>query len=52
MEGLIYLILWVALGFVAMRIADKKGRNPILWLVVGVLFGIISVIIVALLPHA
>jgi hypothetical protein len=52
MEGLIYLILWAALGFVAMKIAEKKGRDTTLWLVIGVLFGIIAVIIVALLPHA
>ena len=52
MEVLIYLILWVAFGFVAMKIAEKKGRNTTLWLGVGCLFGIIAVIIVALLPHA
>lgn len=51
MEGLITLILWGALGFVCMKIAQKKGRNPTRWLIVGIIFGIFAVLIVALLPH-
>jgi hypothetical protein len=52
MNGIVLLFLWAAMGFVCMQIAQKKGRNQIFWLVVGVLFGIVAVLIVALLPHA
>jgi heme/copper-type cytochrome/quinol oxidase subunit 3 len=48
----ILLIISVAMGFVCQQVAQKKGRNPTLWLVVGFLFGIIAVIIISLLPHA
>lgn len=51
MEGIIWLLLWAAMGFVCMQIAQKKGRNATLWLVIGVLFGIFAVLIVAFLPH-
>ena len=52
MEGLIWLILWAAMGFVCMQIAQKKGRNPTLWLIVGFFFGIFAVLVVALMPPA
>ncbi|MBD2680085.1 MULTISPECIES: hypothetical protein [Nostoc] len=52
MQAIIWLILWAAMGFVCMQIAEKKGRNPTLWLVVGFFLGILGVLIVALLPHA
>ena len=51
MQGIIYLILSAALGIVCMQIAQKKGRNPKLWLVVGFIFGIFAVVAVAFLPH-
>lgn len=47
---MILLLLWAAMGFVAMQIAQKKGRNPALWMVVGVVFGIFAVLTVSLLP--
>ncbi|BAY16337.1 hypothetical protein NIES21_21630 [Anabaenopsis circularis NIES-21] len=50
MHILILLILGVAMGFVCKQIAEKKGRNPKLWLIVGFFLGIFAVLIVALLP--
>ncbi|MBD2456665.1 hypothetical protein H6G80_21615 [Nostoc sp. FACHB-87] len=37
---------------VSMQIAQGKGRNAALWLVLGFLFGIFAVILVAILPTA
>lgn len=51
MEGIIFLIGWTIVAFVCMQIAQKKGRNPKLWFVVGYCFGIFAVLTVALLPH-
>jgi hypothetical protein len=51
MEAVVTLAVWAACGYVCMQIAEKKGRDRNLWLIVGLLFGIFSVIIIALLPH-
>ena len=51
MELIVALLLWAALAFVCMQIAQKKGRNPTLWFVIGILFGIFAVLVVAFLPH-
>ena len=40
------------MGFIAMQIAQKKGRSQFLWLALGVVFGIFAVLTVALLPAA
>lgn len=34
-----YVIVWVLVGGCAALIAGSKGRNPLLWLVLGALFG-------------
>ncbi|MFN6513625.1 MAG: hypothetical protein RMY29_003860 [Nostoc sp. CreGUA01] len=52
MHAIFLLILWAAMGFLCMQIAEKKGRNPTLWLLIGFFLGIFAVLIVALLPHA
>jgi hypothetical protein len=58
MEGLIliYIIvmfsLWVGIIWGAVAIANSKGRNPALWGILAAIFGIIPLIIVALLPPA
>ena len=47
------LILWVACAALCGWIANKKARNVGLWVIVGLLTGLIGVVIVAVLPsHA
>lgn len=53
MEGLILLVLLaigIAIAYFCYRIAVRKGRNGALWAVLGLLFGVIALIIVAVLP--
>ena len=38
--------LW---GYIGYRTAEKKGRNPKLWCVLGVLFGLFAIIVISLL---
>ena len=56
METLIGVLVWivVALAFCyfCARIAIGKGRSPILWAILGAVFPLISLIVVALLPAA
>lgn len=49
---MLILLLWMAMGFVAMQIAQKKGRSQVLWLMLGIVFGIFAVLTIALLPAA
>ena len=53
MESIIAaVIIWAVMGFVCMEIAKRKGRSPILWFVIGVLFNFLALLIIAVLPHA
>ncbi len=38
--------LW---GYIGYKIAQKKGRNPTVWCILGVLFGMVAIIILSLL---
>jgi biotin transporter BioY len=44
------LIVWLLFAFICGWIAKEKNRNVGGWVVLGLLFGIISLIIVACLP--
>ena len=50
MEHLIMILVWIAFGYTTMKIAQSKGHDKTLWFILGVLFGIFSLIIIALLP--
>ena len=53
MEALIYLIplvIWVAIIWGSVQIANSKGRNAALWGILAAVFGLIPLIIVAILP--
>ena len=50
MENLLLIIVWLAFGFATMKIAQSKGHDKTLWFILGVLFGIFSLIVIALLP--
>ena len=44
------LICWLICAYVAYEIAKSKGRNPITWGIIGFLFSVLGVILVAILP--
>jgi peptidoglycan/LPS O-acetylase OafA/YrhL len=45
----VYLIGGVIFGIVCAVVANNKGRSPVLWGILGFLFGFIPLIIIALL---
>jgi uncharacterized membrane protein YoaK (UPF0700 family) len=48
--SLIGLVIAVVCAVVCHRIATTKGRSPVLWAVLGFLFPLIALIVIALLP--
>ena len=44
----IFLIVWICMAILCARIAQKKGRDPIIWGVIGCLTSIVGLIIVAM----
>ena len=44
------LICWLICAYVAYEIAKSKGRNAGVWAVIGFLFSILGVLLVAILP--
>ena len=44
------LIGWTFIAIITAIIANNKNRNIIVWLILGFLFGIFSLITVAVLP--
>ena len=44
------LICWLICSYVSYEIAKSKGRDPITWAVIGFLFSILGVLLVAILP--
>ena len=53
MESLIFLIplvIYVAIIWGSVQIANSKGRSAVLWGILAAIFGLIPLIIVAVLP--
>jgi hypothetical protein len=48
---LIELVVGIVCAYVCYRIAIGKGRGGTLWAVLGFFFGLIALIIIALLPR-
>ena len=44
------LICWLICAYISYEIAKSKGRNPFVWGVIGFLFSVLGVILVAILP--
>ena len=44
------LICWLICSYVAYEIAKSKGRNAGAWAVIGFLFSVLGVVLVAILP--
>lgn len=47
---MIKVLIWFLFTFVTYSIAKSKNRNEVVWAILGVLFGIFALIVVALLP--
>lgn len=46
-----YLIfVWLIFAYVAYKIAEEKGLNTALWAVLGVIFGIFTVLVLVCIP--
>lgn len=50
MSMFVIIIMWTLFGAASAYYAQIKGRDPILWFVLGALLGIISLIILFFLP--
>jgi hypothetical protein len=48
--SLIGLIVAIIFAVICHRIAVGKGRGPVLWAILGFLFPLIALIVIALLP--
>lgn len=48
---MVELLIWVLFGVACYVLAKEKGKNPILWAVLGALFGIFALIVLAFLPN-
>ena len=49
-SSVISLLVAIVFAYFCHRIAVGKGRGPVLWTVLGFLFPIIAIIVIALLP--
>jgi hypothetical protein len=45
------LIIAIVCAYACYRIASGKGRGPVLWAILGFLFPLIALIVIALLPR-
>ena len=45
------LLVWCLCGFGCYKIAEVKGYEPMAWALLGVLFGIFALLVIALIPN-
>ena len=45
------LVVVLILAFVCSRFASSKGRGPVFWFVIGFVFPLLSLIVLAVLPR-
>jgi uncharacterized BrkB/YihY/UPF0761 family membrane protein len=48
--GLIGFVLWIVVMAWIYNIAKRKGRHPVGWLILGLFFTVLSLIVLLLLP--
>jgi len=46
-----FIIIWIGLGIVTALAASARGRNPIVWLLIGCLTGIFGLIAVLVMEN-
>lgn len=49
-SSIISLVIAIVFAYFCHKIAVGKGRGPVLWAILGLLFALIAPIIIALLP--
>jgi F0F1-type ATP synthase assembly protein I len=52
MELIITLLVWAAFGWLCHEMAKTRGRNTTTWTIMGLLFGLFAVIVLALIGKA
>ncbi len=50
-SGVISLLIAIVFAYFCHKIAVSKGRGPVLWTILGFLFPIIAIIVIAILPR-
>jgi hypothetical protein len=50
-DGAFLIIVWILCGAACAIIAQKKGRDQMLWFILGILGGILTLAVLALLPN-
>jgi uncharacterized BrkB/YihY/UPF0761 family membrane protein len=48
--GLLGFVLWIVVMAWIYNIAKRKGRHPVGWLILGLFFTVLSLIVLLLLP--
>jgi hypothetical protein len=48
--SLLFTIGWLIMGALTSHYAKQRNRNPYLWFVIGLLFGILGLLLVFILP--
>ena len=51
MNNFIVIVVWLALGGVCSYYAKERGRNPIGWFIIGLVFGLLGLITLFLIPN-
>ncbi len=46
----VFLIVWLVFGILCALVASSKGRHAFGWLVLGCIFGIFALALIAILP--
>ncbi|MCB1082355.1 MAG: DUF4339 domain-containing protein [Chlamydiia bacterium] len=45
------LLIWTLLGYYAARIAEKRGRNPNVWFLLGATLGLLGILLLFIFPE-
>lgn len=50
MQTFLFIISWLLFGFATAYFAKQRGRDPVVWFLVGTFFGILGLLFVFILP--
>jgi len=50
MEALITLVLWICSGTLCAYVANRRGRDPFAWFLIGLLLGLVGLLLLFLFP--
>jgi uncharacterized membrane protein YeaQ/YmgE (transglycosylase-associated protein family) len=51
MQLLNLILFWIFFGCIASYLANRRGRNPLVWFFLGLLLGILGVLLAVILPN-